>query len=293
MTCFSMLRGRVVRVTRVDECGTPVRGPSSVIVSEGITEIGFSVNQTEGETVEVPNFGGKICVYDQPSPQLTGYGVEINFCEVNPELYAMLSGQTVVYDSEDNPVGFRVNSSVDANAQGFALEAWTGVAGAACEEGAGSVSGYLLVPFLKGGTLGDFSLENNAITFTITGAQTKDGTNWGVGPYDVVLDGGVPGPLLGPLDANDHLHIQSTNVAPPEPECDAFALGVPATGATAGTPGTWAPENSYAPADMAELVLSDPTASPSTDWSAGSYVQLRDGSIAHWDGDEWVEGTAP
>ena len=48
--------------------------------------------------------------------------------------------------------------------------------------------------------LDDFTVENGAVTFTITGANTKEGNGWGVGPHqDIMLDGSTPTPLPGPM----------------------------------------------------------------------------------------------
>ena len=70
--------------------------------------------------------------------------------------------------------------------------------------------------------------------------------------------------------------------------------GTPATGATAGSPGTWTPPGSTPPADAtgATAVVADPT----TAWTVGQYVQ---GSTAgapgemYWNGTSWVAGRAP
>ena len=63
-----------------------------------------------------------------------------------------------------------------------------------------------------------------------------------------------------------------------------------ASGATAGTPGTFTPAGAEAPADLA--ALSDVTASPTTAWTTGQHVVLGDGSQAHWDGSAWAAGAA-
>lgn len=67
-----------------------------------------------------------------------------------------------------------------------------------------------------------------------------------------------------------------------------------ATGATAGTPGTWTPSGSDpapSPAEMAGV-----TASPATAWSAGQYVQTLTagtGGRVFWNGSAWTAGAAP
>lgn len=85
--------------------------------------------------------------------------------------------------------------------------------------------------------------------------------------------------------------MQLTTVAPPAPSCGASELGVPATGATAGTPADLTPANSYPPEDLADAQTGF-TATPGTAWTAGQYVVLADGTEAHWDGTAWVAGRA-
>jgi hypothetical protein len=289
--CFSLVRGRMMRVTRLNACGERVLGPTSTVTSEGFITVALSPETEEGETISVTNAAGKVCILDEPAPSFTGYTVEVNFCGVNPDLIDLMTGNPVVKDSEGVGVGFRVNSGVDLSSSGFALEVWSSVPAATCEGGVSSY-GYFLVPFVKGGLIGDVSIGNDAVNFTLTGAKTRDGSGWGVGPYDVVLDeSDEPGPLLEAIDAKDHLHVEVTNVAPPEEVCGASALGVPATGATAGIPATLTPANSYPPEDLADAATGF-TATPGTAWTTGQYVTLGDGSKANWNGTAWEAGVA-
>lgn len=65
-----------------------------------------------------------------------------------------------------------------------------------------------------------------------------------------------------------------------------------ATGATAGTPGSFTPTGATAPASLAALQGSGITASPATAWTTGQHVVLGDLSHAHWDADSWETGDA-
>lgn len=67
----------------------------------------------------------------------------------------------------------------------------------------------------------------------------------------------------------------------------------PATGATAGTPGSWTPAGSTPPANLTALQASAIVANPATPWTTGQYVALGDQSHAHWDGAAWTTGAAP
>ena len=75
--------------------------------------------------------------------------------------------------------GFRVNSDIDACDSGFALELWSNVPATACVPGQTAAYGYLLIPFVKGGVLSDFTIGNDAVNFTVSGANSKEGSGWG------------------------------------------------------------------------------------------------------------------
>lgn len=292
--CFPLIRGRAMRVTRLDGCGASVLGPTSQVVSKGFVTVTLTPVNDAGTTITVVNANGEQCINDVPVPKFLNYTAEIAFCNVNPDLINITTGNPIVYDDQATPqgVGFGVDSGLDQDAQGFALEVWAGTPSAACEPGEEVAYGYFLLPFLKGGTIGDIVIANDAVNFTLTGAATKDGNQWGVGPYDVTRDGtGVPGKLNTAIPDTRHLHLERVTVAPPTEVCGAIALGVPATGATAGIPGTFTPANSYGPLNLAGMT--GITASPGTNWTAGQYVQLRDGSLAHWNGTTWVAGAHP
>lgn len=63
-----------------------------------------------------------------------------------------------------------------------------------------------------------------------------------------------------------------------------------ATGATAGTPGTFTPSGATTPANLA--AMAGKIASPTTAWTTGQRVVLGDASLAHWSGAAWVVGAA-
>jgi len=64
-----------------------------------------------------------------------------------------------------------------------------------------------------------------------------------------------------------------------------------ATGATAGTPGSFTPSGAMAPGNFA--ALSSVVASPTTLWTTGQHVILGDATHAHWNGTTWIVGNAP
>lgn len=73
-------------------------------------------------------------------------------------------------------------------------------------------------------------------------------------------------------------------------EVSYFTDSPKATGATAGTPGTFSggSGNVNTFAQMSGIV-----ATPGTGWTIGQRVLLNDGTEAYWSGSAWVAGRAP
>lgn len=260
-TSFPVVRGNMMRITRLDGCGKPVDGPGNMITTEGFVSVALSAQTTDAEEITVTNAGGKVCVRDTGDPTFDGYGVDITFCEVEPCLFQLLTGQEPLVNAAGDVVGFTMNSKRYAKT-GFALEVWTGSPTTdACDSSASAgaqPAGYFVLPFVKGGVLGDFTIENAAITFGVSGATTRDGNAWGVGPYsgafaaDPSQNPADAGPYLdNPLDKNDHLGLAFTTKGFPQSSDGCAPLdiktlpapsgaGVPTVSASAGiaTPAT-------------------------------------------------------
>lgn len=242
---FTPIRGRVMRMTRLDSCGRPVYGDESQVVSEGFVTVNFTANVDAGEEVRVTNAAGKTLAHEPAKPTFNGYNIEIAFAQVDPGLFALATGQVVIEDPvTGEAIGFGVDSDVDPDSVAFALEVWTGVPNVECtDEGAGTY-GYLLLPFNKGGVFGDFTIENGAITFTVSNISTRTGSTWGAGPYDVMLGADtLPGPLVGEaiVGTSTHLRVILVEVAPPTdaaglyPVLDPTDSAITGFTATAGT----------------------------------------------------------
>lgn len=74
------------------------------------------------------------------------------------------------------------------------------------------------------------------------------------------------------------------------------AAGAAATGANAGTPGTWVPVGATPPANAAAATSGGVTAVPSTSWTTGQYVQgstAGSGGEMYWNGTAWTAGRKP
>lgn len=212
----SFLRGKRMRATLLNAAAQPLVGENSVVTTKGFVTLTMTSNTEEGEAINVVNAGGETCVTEAATPTWTGVAVEAEFCDVDFALFEMLTGQEVVLDANGDAIGITESTDVDLSAVKFALEMWMGASTTATPAaGSQGFYGYVLLPHLGGGVIGDVTLANGAITFTITGMQTKNGANWGAGPHKVQLVAGVPAYLSTPMKANDHRRIMIVEVAPP------------------------------------------------------------------------------
>jgi hypothetical protein len=214
----TFIRGRTTRVTRGDGCGRPVFGEYNQAVSEGLVTVAITPNTVDTDEINVPNFAGKRCVYEPSVTNLAGYSLVLTFCNVDFEYFEILTKQTLVFDAFGSVVGIEADTKIALDESGFTFESWTGAQGAdACENpDALGQWGYLILPRLVGGIIGDITIENAAINFTITGASTREGNFWGSGPYAVELDeNGDAGPLFQPISRTAALRMQIVNVPPP------------------------------------------------------------------------------
>lgn len=111
---------------------------------------------------------------------------------------------------------------------------------------------------------------------TATGSLILDPMDFGGDEYGEIMNSDVTWTLVG------------------QPTYD-YGTGTPATGATAGTPGTWTPGGSTPPANAAGATSSGVTASPTTAWTTGQYVQgstAGTGGEMYWNGTAWTAGKA-
>ncbi|QGJ92694.1 major tail protein [Microbacterium phage Megan] len=217
--CFIPLLGKRLRVTELDSCGAVFDG-ATMLATDGFVSLTLSSEVEEGTEIIVRKASGALCVNEKQADSFKRFTVEIEFCGVNPSLLALVTNAEEYADGED-VIGFTVPEGEIL--KWFALELWTGLSGVVCAPGTEEASGYILLPFVVAGVLGDIELTGeDAITFTMTGAATKGGNAWGVGPYDVYSSGSpaTPGPLPEAIDAFDHLLMIETNMAPPPEACD-------------------------------------------------------------------------
>lgn len=304
-TTFPLVGGRRMRLTRLDACGVPAWGNFTQAVSKGFVSVAVTANYDDGTEVVLRNASGERCVDRPAEAELINLALAINFCAVDPDIYAGLTGFPKIIDPvTGDTIGFKVNRGIRPASIKNALEVWADAQGTAgCDDADEVPYGYLLWPYINGARVSDYTIEEGAVTFSVNSAITKDGSQWGEGPYLVARDEeGDPATLAGVnevVEDQDHQVVFRTTVPPPEPTDGLVPLddpeGAAATTATAGIPGTY---NGVRPATVAALQASAITGSGgASPWTTGQMVYVGNGDRAYWAGSgatpKWEPGVAP
>lgn len=230
-TCYTLWRIPTVRVTQLSSCGVPITGCTTA-VSNGIISLAMTKEYEARVENFVKNGDGVFCVKETIAPILKWINIVATFCGVEPELANIMSGEPLVTDDSAaaRATGYSTREGSAATVN-FALEAWTRLSNitngsVACSGGA--EYGYVLLPWIVEGTIGDITLENGAANFVLN-ARTRSGSLWGTGPYNIDLSDNVATlnthiPLLTPINALDHARQLTTRLAPPTASCGCIQM---------------------------------------------------------------------
>lgn len=221
--CHSVVRAPAARVTRLDSCGTPTDTGCDFATTESFVEIVLTKVFQERQDALQLNANGDICVDKPKFPILRWYEVAITFCNVDPELFNIVSAEPLVMNDALTPEAIGWCTLPDSAASSnFALEFWTGTDDDDCDDDE-VVYGYGILPRIVQGVIGDVTIGNAVVTFTVTGI-TRGANQWGVGPYNVIinetgLNAGLPGPLLEAINTASHKCFFWTKLGPPDGQC--------------------------------------------------------------------------
>lgn len=204
---LNSLRGRVMRLTRLDECGVPVVGACSSIVTAGFITVEFAPEVEAGEEYTQKNAWGDFCIDEKAADYNKWVNVNISMCEVNPDVLDLVGGGNAITDGTDT-----IGSSFGQynSLAGFAIEVWTKQAGGACVAGTPEW-GYFLAPYCINGSLdGSITIENGVLTIGMKGEGQPAVAGWGVNPY-------ADNPLLtaAGMPVGDLWAVVRTTVQPP------------------------------------------------------------------------------
>jgi len=229
--CASMSRGKMLRITKLNECGAVVTGAGSSLVAKAFVSGTFTPNYADPTEINAVDANGDNCIVDRGDVALRWIDVSLVICTLDPTMINLITGDPLVLDDATptpNTVGFRIDADLTGSAN-FALELWSGITGQACDPSGFPKYGYWLLPWLKDAQWGEWVVQNDALTITLT-ARAVMGGGWDVGPYDIRRDATVPAtlePLLTPIGPSQPMHYEVTSAPLPTPACGAVALPAP------------------------------------------------------------------
>ena len=210
---YAPLFGRRLRVTQVAGDGT-VTAAQKFFVTEGFVSVQLQAVTEDGAEIILRNANNQLCINEQLASTFKRLNVTVKFCGVNPLLLSWMSNAEAYQDYALNDAGFTLSEG-EINGT-FALELFTGLAGSLNDQNA---NGYALLPFVKSGTIADIEVNGeNAVDFTVQSMLSQSGNQWGVGPYNVVMNDAtppVPAKLPTALDPKTHFLLIDTAVAAP------------------------------------------------------------------------------
>jgi len=278
---MSSVKGRVARITRLDECGLPVIGTCSSVVTKGFITVDYSFEVEAGDESTQKNAWGELCVNEKDPDVRKWVNTVITFCEIDPTVLDIIAGATPVVVGTDT-IGEEWDDQ--PNFGRFALEVWTKVAGQDACAGGTIEWGYFVVPNLANGALdGSMTVENGVMNVALAAEGFPAGAAWGLNPY-----GDNPMRKTAGLSAGAMLGRVRTNVQPPAATVGCVEL----FDRTAIGPGDTFPPNPSVTAqdatNAAALVGLGYTTSGAA-WATGEFFSIGTYQF-NWTGSAWAAG---
>lgn len=213
--CISPIQGSLFRLVRLDECGIPVTGVGSLIVSAGFVEVQVSPQYEDGVTFQLRRADGRFCVNRRGNDEFLRDELNMRLCAIDPDLVVITTGQTLVTTGDPaTGTGFWVSEgSVDAR---FSFELWQMDADTCTD--AEPRTAYWAWPHLASGRLSDFTVNGtDVMEWRIIARSEKAHPLWGEGPGPIKYIDAPP--------ANGHRGFNITRLElPDETGCGAVAL---------------------------------------------------------------------
>jgi hypothetical protein len=229
--CLPLARGKMMRLTRLDECGAPVPGPTGSLVTKGFIQVVSTPVYQDQEDITQTDANGDNCIDDQSDPALRWFTLQMDFCNIDPDAINIITGAPLILNDAATPesIGFSWDAETLGTAN-FALELWAGVAGQACSTAGFKDYGYMLYPYVVQAQINEYTVANAALTLSMT-ARTSTGSLWDVGPYaDVMRSAVTPATLTAlttPIRPTEHGRIFKSSAPLPTPSCGAVELPAP------------------------------------------------------------------
>lgn len=223
--CGTAVQGTVLRLVKLNSCGSPVTGASSaVVVTEGYISIAPEPVYEDGDVFRTKKANGKLCINKVGPNAYAQSNLEINLCVVDPDAMVLLTGARLL--TTGSPVtGTGAAVGYNNPEAHVSVETWQPVTGPfACDPVTGAQRYlYWAWPHTWNYTIGGFSIENGPLELSVSGMTLFPSSFWGQGP------GSGPYWIDSAIDTTtyqDDFLFNFTTTPPPTPPdvCGAFLL---------------------------------------------------------------------
>lgn len=136
----------------------------------------MAANVQQRTDISFTAMNGRNCGFKRGCPDFRGFNLTGNFFSASPEMIELMTGNAVYLDHAGNPIGWD-DCTVRCRG-GFGLEIWQQVVGEECPEEETEAEGiwfYWLLPWVTNGVLGDVTVNNQGVTFSLTGNTRASG----------------------------------------------------------------------------------------------------------------------
>lgn len=211
--CYTPIKGRIMRIITLNECGVPVTGTGSVqVVMAGFTQVQASPAYETGDEYLVKTADAALCVNEKDADILKRFELTVDVCSIDPGLVANTISPVRLLTYSEAPTGTGFAMAEGAATTHFSLEVWQRVAGSgACDPSGAQRYVYNAWPHLLNGKIGDYSIaaEPSQLEFICESKPVSTlwtaGNSWlGAGAVSVI---------------QDHWFQNLTTVAPPTAVC--------------------------------------------------------------------------
>lgn len=225
--CATPIKGSMYRVVKLDACGTPVTGASSmVVVSKGFVQVQQDPQYEDGTEFFERTADGTPCVNQMDDPVLKRFQLTVDMCEINQTGAAWMTSmrELTVSGAGATGTGFAAGEGLSSNR--WSLEVWQQVAGASACDPVTGLQRYIYNawPNCGSGKLGPYTVALARSTLQVI-AQTRSPSmvatgGWGDGPGS-----GTTWLTTGnPVIATDHWLWNITTTPPPTAACNPSVL---------------------------------------------------------------------
>jgi hypothetical protein len=220
--CAAPIKGRVIRIVKLDVCGNPVTGTSGMqVVHQAFTQVAQDPQYEDGTEFFERTASGGICVNQKDDPVLKRMNLTIDFCSVNVTATAFMASARELTVGSTTGYGFAVSEGSPVNR--YSLEVWQEVAGS----GACSASGlqqyiYNAWPNVGSTKLGGYTVELARSTLQLMSETRAVSATAGIGW--LAKNGSANWlPAGTTLAGTEHWLWNITTTAPPTAACDPTA----------------------------------------------------------------------